>query len=213
MDKRFWAIIGVITVLFVGFLFISGNDKANAPSEKTNPTNHVIGNTKSKVTLLEYGDFQCPFCAQFYPIVEQVREKYKEDIAFQFRHLPLPQIHQNAVAAARASEAADAQGKFWEMYGVLYQNQQSWGDSSNAKAIFEQYASQLGLKLDTFKKDFASSKTNDKINADVAAFKATKETASTPTFFLNGKKIQPKSVEDFSKAIDAELAKQKETAN
>lgn len=210
MDKRFWAIIGIIIAIFAGILFVSSNkDEDKSGSSTAKPTSHIKGNTSAKVTLIEYGDFQCPFCKEYFPLVEQVTEKYKDQIAFQFRHLPLNQMHQNAYAAARASEAASDQGKFWEMYALLYQNQDAWSQESNVTGIFESYAKQLGLDATKFKKDFASREVNARINADKAEFNKTKEAVSTPTFFLNGKKIQAASLDEFSKLIDAELKKQK----
>lgn len=185
------------------------NKDANAPSGNAKPTSHIMGKGTSGVTLVEYGDFECSACGSYYPLVEQVKEKYKDQIFFQFRNLPLLQLHPNAFAAARAAEAASKQDKFWEMYNLLYQNQKSWALGNDAKTIFEQYASQLGLNLDKFKIDAASSEVNDIINADISEFKKTKETMSTPTFFLDGKKIQPASLEDFSKLIDAAIAAKK----
>ncbi|HUS25930.1 MAG TPA: thioredoxin domain-containing protein [Nevskiaceae bacterium] len=192
MDKRFWAIIGILIIGFGGILLLQGNDKAGAPSGGGQPTNHIRGEGKKNVTLVEYGDFQCPVCSAYYPVVEQVFEKYKSDITFQFRNLPLTQVHQNAFAASRAAEAASAQGKFWEMYNLLYQNQSAWSKLGNAaaQATFEQMATQLGLNMSQFKKDFASSKVNSAINADIAAFNKTGRQMATPTFFLDGKAIE-----------------------
>jgi protein-disulfide isomerase len=212
MDKRFWAIIGVIVAVFVGILLFSGGDKTDngdSGDGKTKPTNHVRGNTESKVTLVEYGDFQCPYCGLFNPIVEEVVEKYEDKIAFQYRHYPLTQIHKNALAAARAAEAADEQDKFWEMHSMLFKNQGDWSENSNAPEIFEAYAKQLGLNITKFKEDFSSSKVNARINADRAEFNKTKLTPSTPTFILNGKKITPEAtVDSLSKFIDEALEKQ-----
>lgn len=208
MSKTFWAIIAVIIVLFGGILFFRGDD-ANAPSSSNSnaePTKHTAGNGTSGVTLVEYADFQCPFCAQYYPLVKEVKQKYNDQITFQFRHLPLVSIHQNAFAAARAAEAADAQGKFWEMHDALYERQGEWSTSSKSLNIFSGYAQQLGLDVDKFKQDFASTKANDAVNADIREFDKTKQAKSTPTFFLEGKKITPKSVEEFSKLIDEAIA-------
>lgn len=205
MTKTFWAIIAIIIVIFGGILLFRNHD-ANAPSASGKPTQHISGTSPTGVALVEYGDFQCPFCGQYYPIVKQVTEQYKDKITFQFRNLPLLQIHQNAFAAARAAEAAGLQGKFWEMYDQLYQNQDAWSSNGNARTVFEGYAARLGLNVDQFKKDFTSTQVNDSINADIAEFDKTKQEKSTPTFFLDGKKITPKSVEEFSKLIDAALA-------
>jgi protein-disulfide isomerase len=208
MSKTFWAVIAIIIVLFGGILIFKGNgtDSTNSSSTSTKPTNHVIGNGKSGVTLVEYGDFQCPFCGQYYPIVKQVQEKYNDQITFQFRNLPLLQIHQNAFAAARAAEAASDQGKFWQMYDKLYQTQSEWSTTSKALETFSGYAQTLGLNVDKFKQDFSSTAVNDTINADIREFDKTKQEKSTPTFFLDGKKISPKSVDEFSKAIDDAIA-------
>jgi protein-disulfide isomerase len=206
MDKRFWAIIGAIIIVFVGFLLFKSNDKANAPSG-SQATNHTAGAGKKHVTLVEYGDYECPVCEQYYPIVQQVQQKYGDDITLQFRNLPLTQIHPNAFAAARAAEAADLQGKFWQMHDALYQSQSTWGQAKNATDYFNQFAQQLGLNVTQFKKDFGSSTVNDRINADLAAFAKTGQSQATPTFFLDGKYVKPApSVDEFAKLIDPEIA-------
>jgi len=209
MDKRFWAIVVVIVALFAGILYVSGNKKDDNSGSSTSakPTNHIKGNASSKVKFVEYGDFQCPYCGQYYPIVSQVVTKYQDKISFQFINLPLNQIHQNAYAGARAAEAASDQGKFWEMYDMLYQKQSEWSEATNANTYLNSYAQQLGLDVNKFKKDFASSAVNDRINADKEKFNKTGDQISTPTFYLNGKKIQATSVDEFSKLIDAQLKK------
>jgi len=205
MSKTFWAAIAVIVIIFGGIVVFNKKDSSSTDTGTGQPSMHIFGEAKTGVALVEYGDFQCPYCAQFYPIIEQVKEKYKDQITFQFRNLPLGQ-HQNARAAARAAEAAGKQNKFWEMYGMIYQNQQAWAQSTSAGSQFEKYAAQLALNLTQYKKDFASPETNNTINADVAEFDKTKEEVSTPTFFLDGKKIKAASVDEFSKLIDTEIA-------
>jgi protein-disulfide isomerase len=214
MNKSFWAIIAVIVVIFGGILVFNNKD-ASAPdkggsSSNAKPTEHFTGNTASKVTFVEYGDYQCPYCGEFEPGVEATIAKYKDQVKFQFRNLPLLQVHKNAFAAARAAEAADMQGKFWEMHNVIYSNQNAWSESNNPSPFFEQYAKSLGLNVTKFKTDAASSKVNGIINADIKAFEKTGAEKSTPTFFLNGKKVQPNGfgVEDFSKIIDPVLAQE-----
>lgn len=218
MDKRFWAIIGVIILIFGGVIFFNQKkDNQSGSSSAAKSTNHVIGNTtNAKVTLLEYGDFQCPVCEGYYPVVKEVQTKYNDTVKFQFRNLPLLQIHQNAFAAARAAEAADLQGKYWEMHDTLYaqQNWSEWTQSTSPLTFFKQYATNLKLDVNKFATDFASSAVNDRINADMAAFDKTGQQKSTPTFFINGKYYansnfvdstgQP-SVDAFTKVIDEAL--------
>lgn len=205
MSKTFLAILAAIVIIFGGIVLFNKQEDP-APASNAKPTNHLYGEGKSGVTLVEYGDFECSGCGQFYPLVEQVKEKYKDKIFFQFRNLPLVQLHPNAFAAARAAEAADKQGKFWEMYNLLFQNQNAWAGSNNASSTFEQYATQLRLDLAKFKKDAASRAVNNSINADIAEFKKTKEKMSTPTFFLDGKKIEATSLKEFSQLIDKAIA-------
>lgn len=220
MSKGFWGIVIAIIVVFGGIIWIKNANKADAPST-TQVTNHVEGQNQKNVTLVEYGDYQCPFCEQYYPVVKQIVQKYNADIKFQFANLPLSQVHQNAFAAARAAEAAGLQNKFWEMHDMLYENQSAWVQSSDPSKTFEQFAQQLKLNVTQFKSDFASSKVNNLINADIAAFNKTKEELATPAFFLDGKKITPglsytdasqqnvdiqASVDTFSKLIDQAIS-------
>jgi protein-disulfide isomerase len=217
MDKRFWAIIGVILAVFIGILIVNGNKSGNSPSDNgTKPTNHIEGNPASKVTLVEYGDYECPVCEGYFPVLQQVQQKYNDTVKFQFRNLPLSSIHPNAIAGARAAEAADMQGKFWQMHDLLYDqtNWQEWSTSSNPEPYFWGYAQELGLNVTKFKKDFASSAANNRINADLAAFKKTGKEQATPAFFINGKYIDNNKVVDstgvptldsFSKVLDAAL--------
>jgi len=223
MDKRFWAIIGVVIVIFGGVVFFNNRNSSTNSSDASGATNHVRGKLDSKVTLEEYGDYQCPACGEFYKATHQVYENYKDKVKFQFRNLPLSSIHPNAFAGARAAEAADMQGKFWEMHDLLYENQDTSGQSGwvvskdPLSAYFVGFAQQLGLNVDQFKKDYASSTANNRINADIDAFKKTGEQMSTPTFFINGQLISNgdlldanglPSADAFGKLLDKALAEQ-----
>lgn len=211
MSKQFWAVLIVIVAVLVGvFAFTGKEDKSSSGSTKVTASKHITGEGKKGVTLLEYGDFQCPACQQYETVVEQVREKYKSDIYFQFRNFPLTSLHPNAFAAARAAEAANLQGKFWEMHDTLYQtaNWQQWTGASAPTSFFNQYAGQLGLDVNKFKEDYASEKVNDIVNADLSEANKLGLTG-TPSFFLNGKKLDNVQADlgAFSKLIDAEIAK------
>lgn len=211
MSKQFWGVIIAIIVIFVGiFMFTGNNDDKNSKSAKTGSaavSNHTIGNGSTGVVLLEYGDFQCPYCAQYFEVLKQVQQKYNDQIKFQFKHFPITSAHQNAFAAARAAEAASKQGKFWEMYDQLYSNQTTWAAAGDPGSYFETYARLISLDGAQFKKDYASAAVNNTINADMAAANELGVTG-TPTFYLDGKKIEvTQSVDDFSKQIDAAIAK------
>lgn len=202
VNKRFLLIILVCAAVFFGLLFVNKKD-AEAPSGETAPTSHILGSEDAPVTLVEYGDFQCPACGAYYPILKEAKAKYGDRLAFQFRHFPLVQIHPNAMAAHRAAEAAGEQGKFFEMHDLLYERQSLWTGSQNPAPVFEGYADELGLDLEQYRQDVASSETNSVIQADLAAGQELSVTA-TPTFVLNGTRIEenPRDTEGFSKLID-----------
>lgn len=215
MSKQFWVALAVIAAILIGIVVVTNNTKSTTTSSGK-PTSHVEGTSPEGVTLVEYGDYECPVCETFYPTVKQVAAKYSDKVLFQFRNLPLTSIHPNAFAAARAAEAAGLQGKYFEMHDLLYENQNSWVSASQPLSTFDIYARALGLDTSKFDKDYASEAVNNAINADLSAFDATGDEKATPTFYLDGKKLdntqlinssnQP-TVDAFSKILDAELAK------
>lgn len=216
MSKQFWIALAAIAVILGGILVVTNHNKPSSAHSNGTPTNHVEGTSPENVTLVEYGDYECPVCETFYPTVKQVAAKYNDKVVFQFRNLPLVSIHKNAFAAARASEAAGMQNKYWEMHDMLYENQNAWVQSSDPLKIFDTYAQSLGLDANKFNTDYASDTVNNAINADINAFNQTGDDMATPTFYLDGKKIEntrlvdasnTPTVDAFSKIIDAELAK------
>lgn len=212
MDKRFMAIIAVIIAVVVGIAVFSNNkkDNDNETTGRDDSSIHTLGAGTSGVTLLEYGDYACPGCHTYAPVIDQVIEAYGDQISFQFRHYPLTNIHPNAYAAARAAEAASKQGKFWEMHKALFgaSDWSSWGSNStaNGQPIFERYASTLGLDMTKFKEDFKGSSVNSAIRADMTAAERA-NVSSTPTFLINGKKVEVgASLDEFKTAIDKAIA-------
>lgn len=219
MSKQFLGVIIAIIIALVGiFALTGGKSQSSGGGSKSNPgtlTEHVEGKGTTGVTLVEYGDYQCPYCGEYFPTVQQIVSHYGDKIKFQFRNFPLTEIHQNAFAAARAAEAAGLQNKFWPMNEMLYQNQSQWDSLNDPSNVFNQYAQQAGLNLNQFKTDYASSKVNDLINADEAEGNKL-GIQGTPTFFLDGKQLNNTSLIDssgkpsaaaFEKLIDGEIAK------
>ena len=211
MNKQFFVVVLVIVAALVGVFAMTKEkspDSQSGSSAQVTASEHTVGAGNKKVTLTEYGDFQCPACKQYFPLVKQIKEAYGDDIKFQFRHFPLTQIHPNAFIGSRAAEAAGKQGKFFEMHDLLYENQDSWSQAGNPTEILNTFATQLNLNVEQFKKDMMSENAADVINADIKA--ATGLGAnSTPTFAINGRKIgeNPRSLEEFKKLIDEEIAK------
>ena len=225
MSRIKWIIFIVLTLGVFGALIISSNgSKLNTESidinaiqsasdQNGNIADHVYGKIDSTVTLIDYGDFQCPACASIHPKIKEVVEQYKNQIRYVFRNFPLTSIHPNAKASAGTAEAAGLQGKYWEMYNKLYENQSDWSalGGSERTSFFESYAKDLDLDIDKFKSDLSSAPTtiNKKIDYDTAlGRKAGIE--GTPTFYLNGIKLDSKVWSDISKlkeAINTELIK------
>lgn len=208
MDKKFLIVLGV-AILALGGIFIYSSNKSKAPVATTasSVTQHSTGNPNSKVELVEYADFQCPACGQFFPLVNAIKEKYKDTVKFTFRHFPLDNLHKNGRAASRAAEAAGQQGKFLEMHDLLFQNQQTWETTTDPLTTFSGYAQQLGLNVDAFKAYYASEAANASINADLAEGQKAGVTG-TPTFFINGKKISNEdlsTLDKFSAQLDQAL--------
>lgn len=220
MDKRFLSILGGIIVIFIVIFAITqtGNKSNNSGnnSSGSQPTHNVMGLGQKGVTLVEWGDYECPVCGDYYQAVKQVDAQFHNQIYFQFRNLPLTAIHPNAFAAARAAQAAGLQNKYWQMHDKLYTNQDQWAGASNPQTNFDTYAQQIGLNVSQFNRDYASDQVNNSINADLAAFAKTGKEMATPTFFLDGKYVnnselvdpqtgQP-SVTQFANLLNAEIA-------
>ena len=159
----------------------------------------TFGPANSKVTLVEFSDFECPYCSRAAAVTSQVKEKYGTKVRFVFRQFPLP-FHQNAQGAAEASLAAHAQGKFWEFHDKMFENQKSLDSAS-----LEGYAKAVGLNLAKFKTALSDPKNKERIKADMALGNEF-AVQGTPTLFLNGKRIDnPTDFAEISKAIDSAL--------
>jgi protein-disulfide isomerase len=209
---QFLGSVGLIIVLLFAYYFYA---MSSTPAGVTTPssgivisqTDHVRGAKDGKVTLVVFGDFQCPACGAWEPIIRQVLADNKDTLKMVFRQFPLTQIHRNALIAAEASEAAGLQGKFWEMHDILYDKQEEWSESLNARDYILTYATTLGLDTKKFSTDINSKEIEDKILSEIK--EGTRlEVPGTPTFFLNGKKLEVNDLASFDKAVkDAALAK------
>ncbi|HET9217687.1 MAG TPA: thioredoxin domain-containing protein [Terriglobia bacterium] len=154
-------------------------------------TGHVRGAPDAMISLVEYGDYQCPTCGLYHPILKELLNRYPGKFKLQYHHFPLVQMHSNAMGAALAAEAAADQGKFWEMHDLLFDRQREWGDlrqpHPNAEAVFVQYALQIGLDSNKFMQSMRSPATRDRVLADVTRGNAVVK--GTPTFILDGQVV------------------------
>jgi protein-disulfide isomerase len=143
---------------------------------------HAEGPVDAPITLVEYGDYQCPYCGKAYPIVKRLQKKLGNNLRFVFRNFPLSQIHPDALDAAKAAEAAALQGKFWEVHDALYEDQQNL----HLEGIFSM-AREAGVDLDRLDKDMGSEAVVDRVAGDFESGLRS-GVNGTPTFFVNGER-------------------------
>lgn len=208
---------GVVLVVLVGIVWaIASNQNTTHTSDEPGQTvlsasregAHVKGNAEAAVSIVEYSDFQCPACAAYFPLIEQVLAEYGDRVSFEYRHFPLQQIHPNAEISAIAAEAAGVQGKFWEMHDVLFENQDDWSrlSSGAVKDRFVAYADELGLDTESFKQDLETNEIEDIVDADYQSG-VTAGVTGTPSLYIQGQKIvNPGSYDEFATLIELALA-------
>jgi protein-disulfide isomerase len=143
---------------------------------------HIQGNKNALIELVEYGDYQCPYCGKAYPIIKTLQQRFGKDLKFVFRNFPLSKIHPHAKLAAIAAEAADRQGKFWEMHDLLFENQESLFPST-----LTAYAQKTGLDLIHFEEDLQSPDLALKVESDFESGMRS-GVNGTPGLFINGEK-------------------------
>ena len=200
--RRFVPFVFIAVVLIVALaggwlLWHSSQQSRNANNSTPDPAAevqgaeppHVRGNMNAPVTVEEFGDFQCGACGSYYPELKKIETEYGERLRVIFRELPLVTMHDHALLAAQAAEAAGIQGKFWEMHDKLYENQATWSAKKDLVPVFADYAKEIGLNTDQFMKD---------LNGETVAariFHDGKRAHSfglkgTPSFFINGKEAK-----------------------
>lgn len=193
-------------VLVVILLIVAGLSNKNTVSNVTGElTSWKRGPDTATVKMVEYADFQCPACAQYHPLVLELEKAYPNELQVQFRHFPLTQIHIHALNASRAAEAAGRQGKFWEMHDMIFEKQTAWSGLTDPRPAFESYAKDLGLNVEQFKAD---SENKDLVDGGINADRAEGEKMGvngTPTFYVNGKKVDanPRSLDEFKALIES----------
>ena len=216
--KKNLIIITISAVAIVAFMFWliqNAPEKDRLYDETPTEINAVdeTDNTKgvtdgsAKVTIVEYSDFECPACGAYYPLVKQVVADYADQVQFVYRHLPIRTIHPNAELAARYSEAAGIQGKFFEMHDLIFDNQPEWSRAATrvARQAFEDMGEALGLDVTKLTEDAQSDAVIAKIESHrIDAIGAGAN--STPTFFVNGVLLtqNPQSYDDFVEIITGE---------
>lgn len=199
-----WKTFLLVAVLLVAGSVVYANYAANKANEGVEMAAHIKGNPEATVTLTEYSDFQCPACAQFYPVVSGIVEEYGDSVKLEYRHFPLITIHPFAVPAAKAAEAAGQQGKFWEMHDKLFENQTTWSSAVNPRAYFDQYAEEIGLDVALFKQHYKASVIEDHVKSH---YEEARELglSGTPSFLLNGERMEFGTFEEFILQIESAI--------
>ncbi|ATL48668.1 disulfide bond formation protein DsbA [Chitinophaga caeni] len=144
---------------------------------------HQQGNPNAAVTLVEYGDYQCPYCGEAYPVIKQLQQAFGDRLLFVFRNFPLSSAHQYAVAAAMAAETAAKQGAFWEMHDIIYENQ-----AALSREVLFTFANEIGLDMQSFEDDLLDTRLAKQIEADFESG-VRSGVNGTPTFFINGQRF------------------------
>jgi protein-disulfide isomerase len=149
---------------------------------------HILGPNSAPARLEEFGDFECPPCGLFHPVLVQMHKEFGDKLQITFREFPLAPAHQHAIAAASAAEAAGLQGKFWEMHDLLYENQKAWHEAFDVRPIFEGFAKQIGLDMNRYQNDLNGDQVAQRILNDGKRGHSM-GVKGTPTVFLNGREV------------------------
>jgi protein-disulfide isomerase len=188
------SVLGTFLFLFGVYKLINQPVQIDFPQTKQlKADDHVKWSPDKKNLLIEYSDFQCPACKNAHNILKTIEASSSADfeitkkVSLVFRHMPLYQIHDKAYISAYAAEAAGKQNKFWEMADLIFTNNK-WETSKNPKNEFINFAKELGLDLEKFKKDIDSSEVKNKVDENLKEGEQM-EINSTPIFFLNGQKL------------------------
>lgn len=216
--KVLGAVLILTVVLLLGGVFFlsrsSGNPSGSSQSIESTTTSQIdyskgekIGSSSAKVKLVEFSDLQCPACLAAEPTVKQIRTTEVDKVQLVYRHFPLPQ-HIHGKEAATFAEAAGQQGKFWEMHDKLFDTQADWSALSDkdATAFFYKLTQDLGLDQNKVKQALVDNNIKTIVDNDVAEGQRL-GVNSTPTFFLNGRKLNLQSFNDLNTAVAEELKK------
>ncbi|HVF72708.1 MAG TPA: thioredoxin domain-containing protein [Chthoniobacterales bacterium] len=215
--KRYlpFLIVGLVAALAFGggFALYRSKQTAAPTGAKDGATTglHVRGKKDAAVTIEEFGDFECPPCSKMAVTLKKIEEEYGSRVRFIFHHFPLIN-HKHARPAAHAAEAADMQGRFWDMHDLLYKEQNNWSHAQDVFPLLHGYAGAIGLDVERFKKDMESETVQKRVDAD-HQLGSSRGVSSTPTVFVNNVAVPPASLDPsgLRKAITTALEEKGKT--
>ena len=195
--------LGVVALLVV--FILTSPERESADAQVVRENSHILNQASDeKAVLVEFLDFECEACRAFYPSVEQLREERADELTLVMRYFPIPG-HTNSTTAAVAVEAAAAQGQLKPMYQRMYETQAEWGEAQESKApVFRGFAEELGLDMDAFDAAVADPATTERVQSDFQEGQAL-GVDSTPTFFLDGERLEVQGPEQLVQAVEAAL--------
>jgi len=200
-----WVVGSLLLLAAAAGLYLFTGAAASEPTRSQPPGANDItyGPADAPLAVIEYSDFQCPFCAEYAKIMKTLREKYEDRVQFVFRFFPLAN-HPYATVTAKAAYAASLQGKFWEMHDLLFENQKEWSDSADPRPYIDSYARSLGLDMKQFHADM-----DDQSTVDFIAKQADEGNQAgvthTPWFVIGGQVVLPRSLKQFESLIEKGL--------
>ena len=199
MNYKFFKTTPLLTLLIFAGTFLlagcSGNDEDETASSGTS------NQTAQTVEILKYSDFQCPACGSVVPMEEQLKKEYGDMVQITYKHFPLSGFQYSRLAA-HSAEAAREQGKFDEMHDLIFENQAEWS-RGNAREHFESYAEELNLNMEQFREDVESEEIAERVEKDRQEG-IRRTVTSTPTFFINGRKLRqnPQNYEQMKSIVE-----------
>ena len=206
-------VIVVLVALAAGAAVLLSRNTDRRPEVSTTPPvdikggGHFRGPENAQVTLVEFGDYECPSCGAYHPFVKEILSRYPDKLRLEFHHFPLVGVHANAMIGAMAAEAAGEQNHFWEMHDALFEHQREWGESRNPEPILINLASSIGLDLNRFMQSLRSPALQQRVLQDVSIADKL-QLNETPTFLIDGQRVYIKaSMEDFVQVVEAHLHK------
>jgi len=208
MQKETKILLGIIAVIVAGLIGVFMVFNKPGAATTTDASKLVRDDSQKQgsgsVTLVEFGDYQCPACGSAHPNVKKIMSEYEGKVTFVFRNYPLESIHKNALVAAKYAQASSKQNKFWEVHDKLYETQDEWSELGDPTAKFAEYAQALGMDADQLKKDaneasIAAFIKQDQSDGDAVGVQG------TPSFFVNGKAVANYDYNSLKTAIDAAL--------
>ena len=206
--KNPWVLFAVGSmVVLAGSLYYASTVTSGA-NDGVEVVDHIKGAENPQATLVKYSDFECIACAQFYFVVKDILDVHGDQLAFEYRHFPVINRNPNAALAA---EAAGQQGKFFEFHDTLFENFEDWTRSNQSRSLFQSYAEEIGLDVSEWRRHMRSSLLQGKVESD---FQSGRElgVTGTPTFFLDGERMNFSTFEEFIEQIETALGIEQEVS-